>query len=67
MAFSIAGSTRRLDEHDVGGAPYGLEFAVEGDTTDAIDAGNATAPNEAECEFRVADESEGLSVSQPPN
>ena len=53
MAFSIAGSTRRLDEHDVGGAPPGLEFAVEGDTTDVIDSHDASAPNKAEHEFRV--------------
>jgi hypothetical protein len=32
---------------------------VEGDTADAIDAGNASAPNKAEHEFRVADEGEG--------
>ena len=53
MAFSIAGSTRRLNEHDVGGAPPGLEFAVEGDTTDVIDSHDASAPNKAEHEFRV--------------
>jgi len=49
-----------LDKHDVGSAPHGLEFSVEGDAADAIDAGDAPAPNKAEHEFRVADEGEGL-------
>jgi hypothetical protein len=45
----------------MGSSSQGLEFTVEGDTTDAIDAGDASAPNKVEHEFRVADESEGLS------
>jgi hypothetical protein len=36
---------RGLDEHDVGGALHGLEFSVEGDAANAIDAGDASAPN----------------------
>jgi hypothetical protein len=50
-----------LDEHHVGDAPQGLEFAVEGDAADAIDAADASAPNQPEHEFWAADESEGLS------
>ena len=37
------------------------DFAVEGDAADAIDAGDASAPNKAEHESRAADEGEGLS------
>jgi hypothetical protein len=59
MAFSIADRLSGLDEKDVGCAPHGLEFSVEGDAADAIDAGDASAPDEAEHEFRVADEGEG--------
>ena len=59
--FRLRDRLSGLDEHDVGGTPQGLEFAVEGDTTDAIDAGDASAPNQAEHEFRTADEGEGLS------
>jgi hypothetical protein len=40
-----------LDKHDVGGAPHALEFAVEGDAADAIDPGDASAPNKAKHEF----------------
>ena len=50
-----------LDEHDVGGAPEALEFPVEGDAADAVDAADASAPNKAEHEFWAADEDEGLS------
>ena len=59
--FRLRDRLSGLDEHDVGGAPQGLEFTVEGDTTDAIDAGDASAPNKAKNEFRAADEGEGLS------
>ena len=61
MAFRLRDRLGGLDEHDIGGAPHGLEFSVEGDAADAIDAGDASAPNKAEHEFRAADESEGLS------
>ena len=50
-----------LDEHDFGDAFQGLEFSVEGDAADAIDAGDASTPNKAKNEFRVPDEGEGLS------
>ncbi len=50
-----------LDEHDVGDALQGLEFSVEGGAADAIDAGDASAPNKVEHELRAADEGEGLS------
>jgi hypothetical protein len=50
-----------LDEHDFGGALQGLEFFVEGDAADAINAADVSAPNKAEHEFRAADEGEGLS------
>jgi hypothetical protein len=60
-AFRLRDRLGGLDKHDVGGAPHGLEFAVEGDAADAIDAGDASAPNKAKHEFRVPDEGEGLS------
>src|SRR5882757_641766 len=60
MAFRLRDRLGGLDEHDVGGAPHGLEFSVEGDAADAIDADDASAPNKAKHEFRVADEGEGL-------
>ncbi len=50
-----------LDEHHLRNALHGLEFSVEGDAADAIDAGDAPAPNKAEHEFRAADEGKGLS------
>lgn len=50
-----------LDEHNLGDALQGLEFSVEGDAADAIDAGDASPPNKAEHEFRAVDECEGLS------
>jgi hypothetical protein len=59
--FRLRDRLSGLDEHDVGGPPQGLEFTVEDDTTDAIDAADASAPNKAEHEFRAADEGEGLS------
>ena len=53
-AASTEHSGRRQD------ALQGLEFTVEGDTTDVIDAGDASAPDKAEHEFRVADDGEDL-------
>jgi hypothetical protein len=52
---------RSLAENNVGDAPQGLEFSVEGDSADAIDAGYAPAPNDAKDQLRAADKSEGLS------
>ena len=48
-------------EHDLGEARQGLEFSVERDAADAIDAFDASAPDDAEDDFRAAGESEGLS------
>ena len=47
-------------EHDLGEAREGLEFSVERDALDAIDAADASAPDKAEDDFRAAGESEGL-------
>jgi len=43
------------------------DFAVEGDAADAIDAGDASAPNKAKHEFRVPDEGESLSDHNAPS
>ena len=59
--FRLRDRLSGLDEHDVGGPPQGLEFTVEGDATDAINAGDASAPNKAEHQLRVANVGEGLS------
>ena len=48
-------------EHDLGEARQGLEFSVERDTLDAIDAVDVSAPDNAEDEFRAAGAGEGLS------
>ena len=48
-------------EHDLGEARQGLEFSVERDALDAIDAADASAPDKAEDDFRAAGESESLS------
>jgi hypothetical protein len=52
---------RSLAENNVGDAPQGLEFSVEGDAADAIDVAYAPTPNGAKDQLRAADESEGLS------
>ena len=49
------------DYRPLGEAREGLEFSVERDATDAIDAFDASAPDNAEDDFRAAGESEGLS------
>ena len=51
-------------EHDLGEARQGLEFSVDRDAADAIDAFDASAPDNAEDDFRAAGESEGLSDHQ---
>jgi hypothetical protein len=66
-AFGLRDRLGGLYKHDVGGAPHGLEFAVEGDAADAIDAGDASAPNKAKHEFRVPDEGESLSDHNAPS
>ena len=48
-------------EHDLGEARQGLEFSVERDAADAVDAIDATAPDNAEDEFRAAGAGKGLS------
>jgi hypothetical protein len=50
-----------FDEHDLGEARQGLEFSVERHALDAIDAVDASAPDNAEDEFRAPGASEGLS------
>ena len=50
-----------LDEHDLGEARHGRKFSIERNAADAIDAIDASAPDNAEDEFRAADESECLS------
>ena len=50
-------------EHDLGEARQGLEFSVERDAADTIDAFDASAPDNAEDDFRAAGESEGLFVT----
>jgi hypothetical protein len=67
MAFRLRDRLGGFDKHDVCGAPHALEFAIEGDAPDAIDAGDASAPNKAKHEFWVPDEDESLSDHNAPS